>query len=116
MSPENLDYSADNLQQRLIRDLAEQLDQETLVMSGGFDRLNNFRILIALGEPTLPVLLEGVEESGWWRVQAVCQIAEELGKPIEFPKEVPGMYGVVRVAITEWGKQHGYIADESPPK
>ena len=116
MSPENLNDPADNLQQRLIRDLAEQLDQETLVMSGGYDELNDFQELIEFGEPALLVLLEGVEESGWWRVQAVCQIADELGKPIEFPKEAPGMYGVVRDEIAKWGKQHGYIADESAPK
>lgn len=85
-------------------------------MSGGFDRLNNFRILIGLGEPVLPVLLGGVEKSGWWCVRAVCQIADELGKPTEFPKEAPGIYGVARGAIAEWGKQHGYLADESSPK
>ncbi len=106
MSPENLNSSS------IVGDLSSQLDEETMVMSGGFDRLDAFQQIIEQGESALPELLSDMDEPSWWRMQAVWTIAHAVGKTIEYPEEIRGKYLEVRDITVDWAKAHGYITRE----
>lgn len=107
MCPENLNSSS------IVDELSHQLDEETMVMSGGFEQLDAFQQIIEQGESALPELLSDMNEPGWWRMQAVWTIAHAVGKPIEYPEEIRGKYLEVRDFTVDWAKAHGYVPYES---
>lgn len=113
MSPENLDDSSNKLEYEVIQ-LANQLDEETFVMSGGFERLHNYQEIMKHGIGALPVLLANMEEPEWWRLQAIWTLALDTETPIDFPQEARGKYEAVVEIIVGWGKEQGYIADDPP--
>lgn len=95
-----------------VGELSHQLDAETMVMSGSFERLDAFQQVVERGEGALPELLGDMDEPSWWRMQAVWTIAHAIGKPIEYPKEIRGRYLEVRDFTVDWAKAHGYIPYE----
>lgn len=106
MSPEN-PHSRD-----LVGELTHRLDEETMSMGGGFQQLEAFQQIIALGESALPDLLSDMERPAWWRLQAVWTIAHAVGKPIEFPEEIIGERLEVRDFTVDWVRAHGYLPCE----
>lgn len=105
MSPESLDHHS------TLGELSPQLDSETEFMSGGFEDLEDFQKIIELGEEALPELLADMEDPSWWRMQAIWTIADEIGKAIELPEEIKGVYIEVRDQIMDWARAEGYLPE-----
>ena len=95
-----------------MNDLLERLDAETQYLSGGFHKSEAFQEIVAQGESALPELLNDKDRLDWARMQAVWVIADNIGKPIEYPEEVAGYYQEVRDHTLKWGKAQGYIPEE----
>jgi len=93
--------------------LSIQLEEETMFMSGGFDRLDAFQQIISHGESALPELLDDMDNPNWWRLQAIWTVAHNIGKSIEYPEEIRGKYAEVIEHTIGWAKANGYIAEKT---
>ncbi len=110
-SPDRSDY-VHTLER--ISNLSHSLDERTMSMPGGFDKLAEFQELTQYGEQALEVLVTDIalqtsKTNDWWRLQAAWTIADQLGKPISFEEASRGNYQGVRSAIVNWAMEHKYL-------
>ncbi len=91
-----------------IHELSAQLDDETAVWSGGFERAEQYPQILGLGETAISPLLEEVNDgkSLWWRAQILCELAIEQGECIYFPEPIKGKLELVQERLLEWGQDY----------
>lgn len=109
MTPEHNPHTA------LLGDLPAALDAKTMLMSGGFESLEEFGRVVDVGEQALTELLGDMDEPAWWRMQAICTIAHDIGKPVEFPEAIRGRHLEVRDQIVNWARVNGYLPEIPAP-
>ena len=87
--------------------LSNKIDDETMFLSGGFERNKSYQKLIEEGQEIIPDLILDIENMGpcWWRMGMICQIAENaMDQCIVFPEEIKGMSESVAKRILDWWK------------
>jgi len=102
MSPEN------NANNRILGDLPSVLDEESRYLSGGFHHLEAYQTILGYGEAALPELLDSNSTLSAPRMQLVIDIANEIGKPIEFEDGIKQNYDEVNRKVIQWSIENGY--------
>lgn len=92
-----------------------QLFQDCTLLSGGFDRVPLFDVVVAEGEPLVPVLLgllvsDPPDAHPWVIFQLLRRIVGPGGPPIR--PEDSGRLGPVRATWIAWGRARGLIPEE----
>lgn len=100
------------LSEERYRELASAVDEETFVLSGGFNSTSSYLDLLTRGSEVVPMLIEDLKQSGnWWRIQMVSYFASVVFElPIDFPEEILGQLDPVNDRVQKWwtevGQQH----------
>ncbi len=89
--------------------LASIVDEETIFLSGGFDREQCYQDLLVLGPRILPDLLEDIAgEGSWWQFQMVGSLAQTaFGQTIYFDPDIRGKVQPVRQRYLDWWEKDG---------
>lgn len=103
------------LSEEKYQELAGAVDEETAILSGGFDRTCSYLDLLTRGPRVVPFLIKDLEkESGWWRVQMITFFASEVfHQPVDFPEEIRGYLDLVTERVQEWWEHTGQAYYES---
>ena len=94
--------------------LASRLSEKTLFESDPNVGLNSEEMeeIVRVGKPFLGLLVGDLQKGkGWWTLQAVWIIAEDLAIPVKFLEEDTN-YSKVLERTLIWAEEHGYNPDE----
>lgn len=95
------------------QELKEQIDCETHLWSGGFQKHTNYTFLRHQGEEILPSLFEDISNDDcagfWWRISMIHDILEDQGHKIYLHPEYAGRLKKVTNSLIEYGQLNGYL-------
>lgn len=105
-----MNESVDKVKQNYV-ELSGKIDNETMLLSGGFSLNPNFTTLVDSGIDVLPYLVEDVRndtEGMWWRFEMISYLSNTaLKQSIIFPVESRGKLDLIKSRIVDWWDTSG---------
>jgi hypothetical protein len=94
---------------------ARQVQKPNSYPTGGFEQSSTYQELLADGQLAVTFILEEMQigRSERWKIQMACEIAERMGKPVEFSDVETTDFDMVTNRIVEWGIENNLVEDLS---